>query len=127
MKVPVIRGRAFTAEDRIGSPRVVVINEHLAKTYFANQDPIGQRIAFDKVPNDKSVWRTIVGVVGDEHQSALDAMPQIEILDPIEQDPWGSDFLTVRTTGDAAQLAPAIRQHRPRHRSVARESSRARR
>src|SRR5947208_10692858 len=53
MKVPVMRGRVFTPAEARGGPNVVLINEALAKSYFAGQDPIGQRIAFDKVPTPK--------------------------------------------------------------------------
>jgi putative ABC transport system permease protein len=110
MHVPILRGRGFTASDRSGAPRVVVINQALARSYFAGEDPIGQRITYDKIPNDSSVWHTIVGVVGDEHQSALDVDPTIEILDCADQDQWADAYLLVKTSGSPAALAPAIRQ-----------------
>ena len=68
MEVPLISGRAFTSADVPDGPPVVMINEAAARKYFANEDPIGQRIAFDRVPDTTSVWRTIVGVVGNERQ-----------------------------------------------------------
>src|SRR5256885_10999968 len=46
-------------------------SEQVAQKYFKAQNPIGQRITFDKAPNDSSVWATIVGVAGGEHQQAL--------------------------------------------------------
>lgn len=110
MHVPIVRGRPFTTEDRPTSTPVVIINQRLAKQYFPDKDPIGQRITFDKVPTPTSQWRTIVGVSGDEHQSSLNEPSQIEILESIDQQSWGSDFLVVRTTGDPAALAPAIRR-----------------
>src|SRR5204862_5622236 len=50
LKVPVLRGRTFGPEDRAGATPVVVVNDALARSYFKGQDPVGQRIAFDKVP-----------------------------------------------------------------------------
>ncbi len=51
MRVPLIRGRLFADADRSDAPLVVLINETLAKTYFQGEDPIGLRVAFDRVPD----------------------------------------------------------------------------
>ncbi len=110
MQVPLLLGRTFTAADRRSAPRVVLINSALAKSYFRGQDPIGQRVTYDKVPNDKSVWRTIVGVVGDEHQSALNTAAKIEFLEPDEQEVSAQNYILLKTTGDPAALTPAVRQ-----------------
>jgi putative ABC transport system permease protein len=110
MRVPILRGRGFTAEDRRGSLPVIVINEKLARTYFKGQDPIGQRIAFDKVPDSTSKWYTVVGVVGNEHQSALDVDPQIEIFQSTTQSTSGQFFLLLRTAGDPLALSAPVRQ-----------------
>ena len=109
MREPLRAGRTFTAADRIGSPRVVLINDVLARRFFPGQNPIGQRLTFDKVPDSSSIWRTVVGVVGSEHQLSLDVEPRIEIFTPQAQDPSGDIYLMVRTTGDPLSLAPQIR------------------
>jgi putative ABC transport system permease protein len=116
MGVPVLRGRAFTADDREGAPNVVIINEALARSYFAAGDPLGQRIAFDRAPDSASVWRTIVGVVGNEHQSSLASAPRIEIFAPIAQDQTSGASIVVRArcTPDAPcapeLIVPGIRR-----------------
>ncbi|HEY5062205.1 MAG TPA: ABC transporter permease, partial [Gemmatimonadaceae bacterium] len=110
MKVPVLRGRVFTPADRTGSPPVVVINNALAQSYFRGQDPVGQRITFDKVPDDKSTWRTIIGVVGDEHQSGLSTAVKIEIFESTDQQAFGQGYVLLKTTADLAALTPAMRQ-----------------
>jgi putative ABC transport system permease protein len=109
MRVPIVRGRAFTEEDRPGSNPVIIINERLAKQYFRDENPIGQRITDDKVPNPTSTWYTIVGISGDERQQSLSQQSQIEMLHSIDQSPWGSDWVVVRTTGDPASLGPSMR------------------
>lgn len=110
MKVPVLRGRTFGPEDRAGSTPVLVINEALASSYFKGQDPVGQRIAFGKVPTPKSTWYTIIGVVGNEHVDALDVAPRIEAFHAEMQEPSAYMVVLVRTNGDPSALTPALRR-----------------
>jgi putative ABC transport system permease protein len=109
MGVPVVRGRAFTDGDRADGEKVIVINEELARRFFADEDPVGQRISFDKVPDAGSTWRRIVGVVGDELHEGLDAPPRIEIIAPIRQDARGFASLVVQTRTDPHAVLPAVR------------------
>ena len=110
MRVPLLRGRLLTEADRRGAPLVVLINQTLAKMYFAGRDPIGQRVAFDRVPDSTSHWRTIVGVVGDERQGSLGEAAEPEFLAPFPQEPRSGMRLVLRTRGDPASLVPAVRR-----------------
>jgi predicted permease len=110
MRVPLLRGRTFTDADRGDAPLVVVINKSFARKYFPSEDPVGHRIAFDRVPDSTSFWRTIVGVVGDEHQTSLTQEPRIEVIAPVVQDVRQGMTLLLRTAGDPAGLAPAARR-----------------
>ncbi len=110
MRVPIIAGRDFTQADVLDGDQVIIINQALAQSYFRGEDPIGQRIAFDKVPDSNSVWRTVVGVVGDERQTDLATTPQIEALSPQQQAPSTFMSLVVRTGGDPQSFTPAIRR-----------------
>lgn len=92
MDVPLLAGRGFTDADvfreRWDAPRgdrVAIINEAMAQQYFPGQDPLGQRITMDRSPDSTSVWRTIVGVVGNERQSDIAVPPQIELIEPFGQ------------------------------------------
>ena len=85
MRVPLIAGRTFEQADRLGSDPVVVINETMAKEFFANENPVGLRVAFDRFPDSTSLWRTIVGVVGSERQGSLAMPPRPEIFEPMRQ------------------------------------------
>src|SRR5688572_1751966 len=89
LNIPVIRGRYFTDADNAGAPPVLLINEAFAKKHFANEDPIGKRIAFDRLPDSTSYWRTIVGVVGSERQRGLEFESEPECFAPVEQDENG--------------------------------------
>lgn len=110
MGTAVTQGRAFTAADALNGDQVVLINDALARSYFRGQNPVGQRISFDRVPDSSSIWRTIVGVVGDERQTDLATEPQIEFTTPEQQAPSTFMNLVVRAAHDPLALAPAIRR-----------------
>ena len=107
--VPLLAGRLFTVADRTGSIPVTIVNAVMARKYFPAQDPVGQRITFDKFPDSTSVWRTIVGVVGDVRQTGLEIEPKIEAYEPLGQQVNSYMTLLVRTQGSIAALVPGIR------------------
>jgi putative ABC transport system permease protein len=109
MGVPVLRGRDFTDLDRADAQPVVLINRTMATRYFPGEDPIGRRVTFDRVPDSTSVWRTIVGVVQDEHQEGLATEPRHEFIVPVAQDGGSSMELLLKTTGNPADLGPSVR------------------
>jgi putative ABC transport system permease protein len=111
MGIPLRRGRLFNAQDAAGRPvRPVLVNESLAKRRYPGQDPIGQRIRFGGSPNRP--WDIIVGVVGDVKQTSLAVSQSDAVYVTTAQWLWadGTQWLVVRTRGDAAALAPAVRQ-----------------
>ncbi|MFI5312000.1 MAG: ABC transporter permease, partial [Gemmatimonadales bacterium] len=110
MHVPLLAGRLFTDADRRGSPYVVLINQALARAYFRDEDPIGKRVSFDRVPDSTSTWRTIVGVVGNERQAALADEASAEFLAPYQQEARSAMTLVLRTGASPASLAPAVRR-----------------
>ena len=61
MGIPLLKGREFSGADHARAPLVAVINETMAKRYWPNADPIGQRI---KETSNEGAWREIVGIVG---------------------------------------------------------------
>src|SRR6185503_16650649 len=109
MKVPLLRGRVFGPEDRVGSTPVLLINQALASQYFAGQDPVGQRLAFAKAMTKDTRWYTIIGVVGSEHVDALDVTPRIECFHAEAQEPSPYMVALLRTSGDPTSLVPSVR------------------
>ncbi|MGD8869095.1 MAG: ABC transporter permease [Gemmatimonadales bacterium] len=107
--VPLLRGRWFEESDREGTTRVAVINETLARRHFAGEDPIGRRIKVGGVRDPESPWWTIVGVVGSVSSRALNRAPEPEIYVPAAQQPARGWSIVVRADGDAAALAPPLR------------------
>lgn len=116
MGIPVVAGRGFTPEDRVGTPYVTVINEALAarlRDRFNVASPVGQAVDLPALgfgPDRRAVM-TIVGIIANERvQSDLRA-PDAEIAYvPITQAPRLQVKLAVRTHGDAAAAVPAIRE-----------------
>lgn len=107
--IPLRRGRLLDDRDTAGAPPVVVISESLARIKFGEQDPIGRRVHIG--PTDRPRF-TIVGVVGDVKQVSLAKSQPEAVYIPATQS-WFVDralSLVVRARGDAAALAPAVRQ-----------------
>lgn len=109
MRVPLLQGRMFTDADRAGAPAVVVVNQAFVRRYAKDVEIVGKRIAFDATPDSTSVWRTVVGVVGDERQNTLSLEPEAEIYAPFAQDLRRGMFVVVRTSGPAERFATALR------------------
>jgi len=86
-KIPILRGRGLTEHDDAGTQPVVVINEALARQFFKNEDPIGQRliIGVGMGPNLVQPPREIVGVVGDTRDGGLNSEPGPATFIPLAQ------------------------------------------
>ncbi len=107
MKIPVLRGRAFTPSDTRDAPPVVVINAALANHLWPGDDPVGQRI---KVGNGtRNDWATIVGVVGDVRFSSPGAPAADEVYRPNAQQGLAFMHFVIRTTGNPLARAADVR------------------
>src|ERR1700754_2668187 len=109
MAIPLRRGRLLSTHDTADTPPVVLISESLAESKFPGRDPIGQRLRIG--PAD-GPWSTIVGVVGNVKQASLMVSQTDAVYSTTTQ--WRlfvdrSLWLVVRTRGDSAELASAIR------------------
>jgi putative ABC transport system permease protein len=107
MKIPLIRGRYFTEQDTKESARVVLVDEHMARTYFPNADPVGRRLKFGGA-DSTAPWMTIVGVVGNVKQYALETDSRVVLYLPHMQWGAGSLSIAVRTTVDPLGMVAAI-------------------
>jgi putative ABC transport system permease protein len=86
LRMPMVHGRAFTDQDGGSAPRVVIVNEALAKKFFPKRDALNSRITIGKGvgPEFEEPPREIVGIVGDVHNSSLSDPP-----DPMMYVPYG--------------------------------------
>jgi macrolide transport system ATP-binding/permease protein len=102
----IVRGRAFTETDDAGRPRVAIVNQAFVRTYFGDEDPIGQQIG-DTSLSPESI-REIVGVVGDIRDGPLDEEIWPAVYFPFEQDPSAYFAVLARTEQDARALLPSL-------------------
>jgi putative ABC transport system permease protein len=77
MGIPLLQGRDFDDRDRWEAPATVVINQTMAKRYWANESAVGKRMTFGEP--EENAWMTVVGVVADVRQHSLTAeiKPQV--------------------------------------------------
>jgi len=90
MSMPLLRGRSFSEADDLHARRVAIVNEAFARKYFAGQDPVGHQVqapagsfTFDR---DTPPWYTIVGIVGNVKDNALDVAQIPIVYSPFAQD-----------------------------------------
>jgi putative ABC transport system permease protein len=108
MGIAIVKGRAFTEQDKVGGPLVIIVNETLARKYWPDQDPIGKRMRFTG-PLDKNPWIQVVGVVRDvRHDLSTPITPDYYL--PHSQDSWQSMVLVARTKIEPGALAASIRE-----------------
>jgi predicted permease len=110
MKIPILAGRGFTAQDTETSVPVSVINQSLAKLYFPNTDPIGKRFRMGTDGAD-ATWMTIVGVCADTRYNNMRTDPPPLHFDLYRQhsDIGGVTFM-VRSPLAAGALLPMMQK-----------------
>ncbi|HXB26431.1 MAG TPA: ABC transporter permease [Gemmatimonadaceae bacterium] len=116
MGIPVRRGRTFTDGDRPGGHQVIVVNESLAKQYFAGEDPIGKTMTVGWTVDSSgrgvdtvTMGGEIVGIVGDTKTSDLKANASPAVYAAYDQMSIGYETFVVRTTaapGTVLRAAP---------------------
>jgi predicted permease len=117
--IPVLRGRAFRESDVSNSQRVVIVNQAMAKTYWPNEDPIGQVIVIARGlgPQFEDQPRQVVGIVGTVRETGPQGENQSVMYIPQSQPPDGITALAnsvlplswmVRGTADPDGLRAAI-------------------
>jgi predicted permease len=105
LTIPFVSGRDFSEQDRTGAPKVVIINEKMARHYFGAADPIGKRIGMEDVPD-----ATIIGVVKDVKYINLREDLRRHFYVPTMQLPRLSDLvLHVKTAGDPQPVTEGLR------------------
>jgi len=104
--IPLLNGRGIGRRDRLGSSRAVVISKSLAKRFWPNGSPIGERLLV-YMGEDQSAWE-VVGIVGDVRTSIAED-PQPTMYFPYAQIPYRFMVLAVRTHGDPQSMIENIR------------------
>ncbi len=121
MKIPLLRGRYFTLGDTGQSAPVIIINQALARRFWGDKDPIGQRITVGRVMGKELAEspRQIVGVVGDVKEFSLDKPAPLAMFVPASQVLPSVNALlnrllpttwVVRTAGEPLSVANSVKR-----------------
>jgi putative ABC transport system permease protein len=106
MRVRLLSGRVFTDRDDASAPPVAIVNQALARTYWANENPIGKRIWLGR----RTTPVAVVGVFGNTKNRELAGETHPEVLLPFPQLPWASLNVSLRAaSADPGTLIAAAR------------------
>jgi putative ABC transport system permease protein len=103
MAIPVVQGRALSDSDRADTDGAFVVNESLARRYWSDRSPVGQRVRVNGVQG------SIVGVVKDVHHRGPSTPPQQEMYVSYLQGNPRAASIVVRGTSDPAALTATLR------------------
>lgn len=106
--VRMVRGRDFTEADRRGGPKVVVINETAARTFWPGEDPLGKPVAVGQGGFHVGSAE-VIGIVEDVRFGTLEEEPRPDVFISWLQAPRPAAMLYVRTAGNPAATVPALR------------------
>jgi putative ABC transport system permease protein len=105
LRIPIKSGRDFTEHDNAAAPHVAIISETMARQFYANENPLGQRIEM----GNGSGPAEIVGIVADVRDQELESKGRPAVYQSAAQTPFNAMYFGVRTERDPATLIPAIR------------------
>jgi predicted permease len=105
-RIPLIAGRVFRENDRLGSPRVVVLSDLAARRFFPGVNPLGRHIDF---PQQNQLQAEVIGVVGDVKYRPPEDPDRPVVYASERQSPRGGR-LVVRTVGDPRAPIPELRR-----------------
>jgi putative ABC transport system permease protein len=107
LRVPLLAGRDFDDRDVAGRPPVVVVSRSLAREFWPEKDPIGQRVSMSW---DGWTEAEVVGMVGDVRLNSLDKEVPRVLYWPQAQLASGFMIVMARTSGSPQALGPAVRR-----------------
>lgn len=110
MRVPILRGRGIEERDTAWWREAVVIDERLARSVFAGEDPIGQRVRLGPHPRRAEAWPVVVGVAAEVHHAGWDQDASLPMVYRPLLDSGLAEFSAMlRADRDPTELAVAVR------------------
>jgi putative ABC transport system permease protein len=107
--VRLVAGREFAASDRVGAPRVAIVDEATARRLWPDESALGRQISIG-MGMQQGEFAEVVGVVSDVRYGTLESAPTEDVYLPDFQTGWSSTRLFVRAEGDPLSLVPALRE-----------------
>lgn len=102
MGIPMLSGRSFSADDRVGTSPVAVLSRPLANRLFGNADPVGRRIQLPELLSSldekKAQWLTVVGIAEGVRSESLTSGPAMDVYLSNQQQFAGDTFFVLRTS-----------------------------
>jgi putative ABC transport system permease protein len=102
-------GRTFTDQDHADAPRVIVVNEALARMAWPNQDPLGRRLRAGG-PQSQAPWMTVIGVIKDARRANVTRAIRPELYFSSLQSTTRTQTIVLRSAGDPAAQLSALRR-----------------
>src|SRR6185437_13962406 len=107
MRVPLERGREFTAGDNQTTPTVAIVNQSFVRRFWSNENPLGKHIWLGTIATPLQV----IGVFGDMKNNGIAGETDPEMFMPFPNLPWSHLRLSLRSAGgDPMALVPAVRK-----------------
>ncbi len=106
LRIPLKGGRYFTPLDNASAARVAIISEGMARQFYPNENPLGQRLKIGSAQNKPA---EIVGIVGDVRDQQLEEKGRAAVYQPAAQAPDTSMYFAIRTAGNPATLISSVR------------------
>jgi putative ABC transport system permease protein len=103
LRIPLVRGRQLSTDDRASAPLVALVNEAAATKYWPGRDPIGERFSIGEQE------RVIVGIVANVRHLGPESPPRPECYLPFAQANTIGGTLAIRATGDPLAILPAVK------------------
>jgi predicted permease len=118
MRIPLLKGRDISKTDIVSTPRVMVISKTLARTLFADRDPVGRMVEVHLI-DSPYVRYEVIGVVGDVRVNDLRGEGDLAMYLAAAQRGDNEMRVAIRTTGNPSRLVEPIRQRlRQKNRNV---------
>ncbi len=122
MGAPLLGGRLFSIDDQAGSEQVVIVNETMARVFWPDGDPLGQRIKAEGMENfffgGEAPWLTVIGVVGDMRHWGFESGIQPEMFRLYRQIPAMGRILTAVVKTEPGSVRSVMTEARERARTV---------
>ncbi len=114
LEIPLLRGRLFEGRDRADTQQVAIVNQALAKKYFAGGDAIGRAVKLSRADDPSAPWLTVVGVVADVKTTTvfqeMGYVVEPTVFRPLAQSPPATLAMVVLADGNPADLAGNVQQ-----------------
>src|SRR3954447_16072857 len=108
--IPILRGRVFDRREEPASEPVVIVSRTLAERYYPGGTAVGRRLRTGAPDRPENTGMRIIGVVGNVKYDGWAVPPQPAYYMPFRQQPWTSQYVALRTTGEPGAAAESVRR-----------------